>query len=119
MPGRGRGPLPAFPSKAREDGLLVDETETVPEGIGGVERTLSPRAGHDVARVLVVLPARGEASELSRARVDFFEIPDREVDVVRSGLGPLTPPRRVQDREDDGSAVEIVTGAMNSSPARA
>src|SRR2546428_10951484 len=114
MPGRSSvsttismGTRPLYWSRSGEGGAGVDEAEGIAEGVRGVEAPLPPWAPGDLARGRLTMDrALGERAQILRAPMNGFEVADREVEIVGRRARILAP--RLEQREDDVAAVEVV-----------
>src|SRR2546427_9219095 len=114
MPGRSSvsttismGTRPLYWSRSGEEGAGVDEAEEIAEGVRRVEAPLPPWAPGDLARGRLTMDrALGERAQILRAPMNGFEVADREVEIVGRRARILAP--RLEQREDDVAAVEVV-----------
>src|SRR5438552_1257126 len=100
---------PIRQSTAGENGSRVHEAETVAKRVQNVERALAPRPLDDLTRVRIVHLLLRKAAEFAGTRVKALEVVDGKINVVGIRLGLRAFAFRIQERQNHGAAIEVMT----------
>ena len=100
-----------------EERILIDEAKSVAPGVGDIEGAFAPRSHDDFAGAGAMNVLRRKTVQLSGARIDFFEVAYREVNVVGERFRLFATSGDVDERQNYRAAIDVVSlSSRNHSP---
>ena len=92
-----------------EERILIDETKPVAPGVGDIEGALAPRSHDDFASAGAMNIRRRKAVQFSCARINFFEVAYREVNVVGEWFRLFATGGDVDECQNYRTAIDVVS----------